>query len=143
MGAACGILIVGASLAAAAGGPDTTACALSFDDSGLARLQVAQPVEASVKTLCGELRRVMEDRPALAAALARHDAQLSLHVQTPRPNRMVVQLILHADGRDLPGEPLTLNQIDGGTTAFDSATLNRLVRHLVDAPQIQTFSQKP
>ena len=139
MGAALGIMVIGAPLAASAAPP---ACVLSADDSGLARIQASPPLEGNVQALCENLAQEVEDRPALARALARLQGRISLHVTT-RPNRLGAQLVLHAAGEDLPGSELTLNRIDGGPADFDPVTLTRLARHLLDAAPFDAFIRKP
>jgi hypothetical protein len=139
MGVALGIKVIGATLAASAAPP---ACVLSADDNGLARMQTSPTLEGHVQTLCEKLAQEVEDRPALARALARRQGRISLHV-TARPNRLGAQLVLHAADQDLPGSELTLTQIDGGPSDFDPEILTRLARHLLDAAPFDAFIRKP
>ena len=140
LGAVLGSVVIGAQVALAASPP---ACVLSVDGNGVAQVQVSQGDAPGVTGLCTALTQALADRPALTDALARHQAQIALHAQTVTPNRMAVNLVLHSGGQHAQGNPLALDQIDGGPPGFDATSLNQLARHLLDAPPFAAFSQTP
>lgn len=140
VGMVLAIVVIGAKMAFAAG---PGACMIVFEKDGLARLQAPAAIERRVGGLCDALVQAMADRPDLARALARQEARIHLHVHTDRPHQLAVQMILHLGHQTRPGTVLTLGQVDGGPPGFDSATLSRLARHLLDAPPFLAFSTQP
>lgn len=140
VGVVLAIVVIGAKMVFAAG---SGACVLAFEDNGLACLQAPVAMESRVGRLCDALVQAMADRPDLARALAKEDAQIHLHVHKDRPHQLAVQLILHLGTQTRAGTVLTLGQVDGGPPDFDTATLNRLAGHLLDAPPFLAFSPQP
>jgi hypothetical protein len=140
--AACGILILTATLTSAAGSAGVPHCTLTFDHGGLAQIAPSAAMTERGNTLCSAAQRAVEEQPALVRALVRQEASLSLNISADEKTHLSARLVLHLNGKDLSGQELIMSEVDR-QSGLGSRALSRLARQLLGGEPFVSFSMEP
>ena len=117
---------------AALAGPRAADCHIFLDGSGSVQSEVSVSAPQSVRRLCQSLTAGVSDREQLKSALTHPGARLSVHVLQARKYVLEAYLSLAVGDEEVKGDPISLNQTDGGPAEFTESTINRLASHLLD-----------